>query len=217
MADRPGALLTKKLTVLCVDDHHLVLEGIGLIIDRQADMRVVAKASNGHEAIEQFKRHNPCVTLMDLQLGSFTGVETIRTIRRLDPAAKIIAVTTYQGDEDIHRALKAGAITYLLKDTLSDDLIRVIRQVHQGQRPALSHDVQAKLDERAQLPTITPREHEVLELIGIGMQNKEIAASLGISEETVQVHVKNILAKLGTRDRTGAVAVALRRGILHVQ
>ena len=206
----------KTLTVLCVDDHRLVLEGIGLIIDRQPDMRVVARATNGLEAIEHFRTHYPRVTLMDLQLGSFSGVDTIRAIRRIDPAARLIAVTTYQGDEDIHRAIKAGATTYLLKDTLSDDLIRVIREVDQGLHPALPHEVQAKLDERAQLPTLTPREHEVLELIGHGMQNKEIAASLGISEETVQVHVKNILAKLRTRDRTAAVAVALRRGILHL-
>jgi DNA-binding NarL/FixJ family response regulator len=208
---------TSRITVLCVDDHRLVREGLTLIIERQPDMRVVGAAANGHEAIDLFTKYRPAVTLMDLQLGAMTGVQTIQMIRRQDPAARIIALTTYQGDEDIHRALEAGAVTYLLKDTLSDDLIRVVRAVHQGLQPALPADVQARLDERAQRPTLTPRELQVMELIGVGMQNKEIGASLGISEETVQVHVKNILGKLGTRDRTAAISVAVRRGIIHLR
>jgi two-component system, NarL family, response regulator len=208
---------TQKITVLCVDDHRLVREGLTLIIDRQPDMRVIGSASNGQEAIELFMRHRPCVTLMDLQLGAMNGVQTIKAIRREEPNARIIAVTTYGGDEDIHRALEAGAVTYLLKDTLSDDLIRVVREVHQGRHPALPANVQARLDERATRPTLTPRELQVIELIGIGMQNKEIGVSLGISEETVQVHVKNILAKLGARDRTAAISVAVRRGIIHLR
>lgn len=206
-----------RITVLCVDDHRLVREGIGLIIDRQPDMKVVASAANGQEAVELFRRYKPDVTLMDLQLGAMTGVQTIRAIRRQAPAARIVALTTYEGDEDIHRALEAGAVTYLLKNTVSDDLIRVVREVHQGLQPELPVDVRVRLEERAQRPTLTPRELEVVELIGDGMQNKEIGATLGITEETVQVHVKNILAKLGARDRTAAVAVAARRGIIHLR
>jgi two-component system, NarL family, response regulator len=208
---------TSRISVLCVDDHRLVREGIALIIERQPDMKVVGVAANGQEAIELFTRYRPAVTLMDLQLGAMTGVQTIQAIRRQDPSAKIVALTTYQGDEDIYRALQAGAATYLLKDTLSDDLICVVRDVHHGRQPALPPDVQARLAERAKRPTLTPRELQVVELIGVGMQNKEIGVSLGISEETVQVHVKNILAKLGARDRTSAIAVAARRGIIHLR
>jgi two-component system NarL family response regulator len=210
-------MLSKKISVLCVDDHRLVREGIGVFIDRQPDMKVVAFALNGHEAIELYSRHKPAVTLMDLQLGVTTGVQAIQAIRREDPNARIIALTTYHGEEDIYRALRAGAVTYLLKDTLSDDLIRVIREVHQGLQPALPPDVKARLDERATHAPLTARELQVVELIGVGMQNKEIGASLGISEETVQVHVRNILAKLGARDRTAAIAVAVRRGIVHLR
>lgn len=208
---------TGRITVLCVDDHRLVREGIALIIGRQPDMTVVASASNGNEAVDMFTKYRPAVTLMDLQLGAFSGVQAIQAIRRLDPNARIIALTTYVGDEDIHRALDAGAATYVLKDTVSDELIRVVRDVHKGLRPELAPDVKARLNERSKRPPLTPRELQVMELIGLGMQNKEIGASLGISEETVQVHVKNILAKLGARDRTAAVAVAVRRGIIHLR
>jgi DNA-binding NarL/FixJ family response regulator len=215
MTSQPAA--RPRISVLCVDDHRLVREGIAAIIDRQPDMRVVASAANGQEATELFARHRPAITLMDLQLGAMTGVQTILAIRRDHPDARIIALTTYQGDEDIHRALQAGAVTYLLKDTLSDDLIRVVREVHEGHRPELPPDVKARLAERALRPTLTPREVQVVELIGVGMQNKEIGVSLGISEETVQVHVKNILSKLGARDRTAAITVAARRGIIHLR
>ena len=206
-----------RITLLCVDDHRLVREGIALIIGRQADMTVVAAASNGHEAVDLFTKYRPDITLMDLQLGAFSGVQAIEAIRRLDPGARIIALTTYAGDEDIHRALAAGAVTYVLKDTVSDDLMRVVREVHQGRRPELAPEVKARLHERSKHPTLTPRELQVIELIGVGMQNKEIGASLGISEETVQVHVKNLLAKLGARDRTAAIGVAVRRGIIHLR
>ena len=205
-----------RITVLCVDDHRLVREGIALIIGRQPDMTVVASASNGHEAVEYFTKYRPAVTLMDLQLGAFSGVQAIQAIRRIDPEAHIIALTTYAGDEDIYRALDAGATTYVLKDTVSDDLIRVVRDVGAGRRPELAPDIKARLQERSKRPALTPREQQVIELIGLGMQNKEIGASLGISEETVQVHVKNLLAKLGARDRTAAISVAVRRGIIHL-
>ncbi len=205
---------TAPIRVLCVDDHRIVREGIALIIGRQPDMKVVGSAATGEEAIELFQRHHPSVTLMDLQLGRMSGVEAIRAIRRLDKNARIVVLTMYQGDEDIYRAVEAGAATYLLKDMLADDLIRVVREVHAGERP-VSPGVQALLSERAGRPTLTPREVQVVELIAQGMRNKEIAVSLGISEETAQVHVRNILAKLKVQDRTAVIQVAVRRGIIH--
>jgi DNA-binding NarL/FixJ family response regulator len=144
-----------------------------------------------------------------------SGLEAIRVIRHLDPEARIIVLTMYNGDEDIHRALAAGAATYLLKDMLADELMRVIRAVHTGQSELLPH-VQSRLEERATRPVLTPREVQVTELIGRGLRNKEIAWELGISEETVQVHVKSILNKLSVNDRTAAVQVAMRRGIIHL-
>jgi DNA-binding NarL/FixJ family response regulator len=206
---------TSRIRVLCVDDHRIVRDGISLIIGRQPDMEVVGSASSGEESVELFRRCNPDVTLMDLQLGSMSGVEAIRAIKSQDEAARIVVLTMYSGDEDIYRALEAGAVTYLLKDTLSDDLIRVVRDVHEGKQPISPH-VEARLAERAARPHLTPREVQVIELIAQGMRNKEIAATLGISEETAQVHVKNILSKLKVKDRTAAVSVALRRGIIHI-
>jgi two-component system, NarL family, response regulator len=205
-----------QIRVLCVDDHRIVREGLALIIARQPDMTVVGSAATGEEAVALFVRHRPDVTLMDLQLGAMSGVDAIRAIRREDAGARIVVLTMYHGDEDIHRALEAGATTYLLKDTLSDDLIGVVREVHAGGTPSIGPDVQARLAERAAGPTLTPREIQVVELISRGMRNKEIAAALGISEETAQVHVKNILAKLKVQDRTAAVNVALRRGMIHI-
>lgn len=208
---------TNRIRVLCVDDHRIVREGIALIINRQRDMEVVGTAASGEEAVELFKRRQPDVTLMDLQLGVMCGVQAIKAIRAENPAARVVALTMYQGDEDIHRAIEAGAAAYLLKDTLSDDLIRVVRAVHAGEQPAFPPDVRARLAERASRPTLTPRETQVVELVALGMRNKEIAASLAISEETAQVHVKNILAKLEAKDRTAAVNVAIRRGIVHIR
>ncbi|MBI3492624.1 MAG: response regulator transcription factor [Acidobacteria bacterium] len=203
------------IRVLCVDDHRLVREGIALIIGRQPDMTVVASAASGEESVELFRRHRPDITLMDLQLGAMSGAEATRRIVREDPGARIVILTMYQGDEDIYRALNAGAATYLLKDTLSDDLIRVIREVHAGQHP-IHPDIEARLAQRAGLSALTQREVEVLELVSRGMRNKEIAASLGISEETAQVHLKNILSKLKVQDRSAAITVGLRRGIIHL-
>jgi DNA-binding NarL/FixJ family response regulator len=204
------------IRVLCVDDHRIVREGIALIISRQPDMEVIGSAATGEEAVMLFKRERPDVTLMDLQLPTMSGLETIQAIRREDADARIIVLTMYQGDEDIHRSLAAGATTYLLKDTLSDDLIRFVREVHAGRRP-IRPDVKARLEERAAQPTLTPREIQVMELVSEGRRNKEIAAILGISEETVQVHLKNIFAKLKVSERTAAVNVALRRGIVHIK
>ena len=209
-------MTTPRISVLCVDDHRIVREGIGLIIARQPDMEVVGSAATGEEAVSLFKRDRPDVTLMDLQLATMSGLEAIQAIRREDADARIIVLTMYQGDEDIHRALSAGATTYLLKDTLSDDLIRFVREVHAGRRP-IRADVKARLDERATQPTLTPREVQVMELVSEGRRNKEIAVLLGISEETVQVHLKNIFAKLKVGERTAAVNVAIRRGIVHIK
>jgi DNA-binding NarL/FixJ family response regulator len=204
------------IRVMCVDDHRIVREGISVIINRESDMSVVGTASTGEEAVAVFRRERPDVTLMDLQLPRMTGLEAIRQIRQENPDARIIVLTMYQGDEDIHRALAAGAATYLLKDTLSDDLIRFVREVHSGRRP-LRPEVRAALDERALAPTLTPREIQVMELVAEGRRNKEIASSLAISEETVQVHLRNIFAKLKVSERTAALNVAIRRGIVHIR
>jgi two-component system, NarL family, response regulator len=203
------------ISVMCVDDHRIVREGIGLIVSRQQDMRMVASVASGEDALAAFRTHHPSVTLMDLQLGGMSGVETIRAIRHEAPRSRIVVLTIYQGDEDIHRALQAGATTYLLKDTLSDDLIRVIREVHHGLHP-IRPDIAARLAERAAGPTLTPREIQVVELLSRGMRNKDVAASLGISYDTAHVHVKNILAKLNVSDRSAAITVAIRRGIIHL-
>jgi len=202
------------ITVLCVDDHPVVLDGISQKISSQGDMRVVGLATDGRQAVELFKRHHPDVTLMDLQLPTTSGLQAIRAIRSNDPKARIVVLTMYQGDEDIFRALESGAATYLLKDTLSDDLVRVVREVYAGSTK-LPPNVATRLAARSTQRGLTTREVEVLERIAEGMRNKEIGAALRISEETVQVHVKNILSKLGVNDRTAAVTVAFRRGIIH--
>jgi DNA-binding NarL/FixJ family response regulator len=204
-----------SIRVLCVDDHRLVLQGIALIVGGYPDLEVVGCATTGEEAVALFRIHRPDVTLLDLQLPRMSGLETIREIRKEDPAARIVVVTMFQGDEDIHAALQAGAATYLLKDTLSDELVRVIREVHSGKRP-ISRDVQSRLAERLAYTSLTRREVEIVDLISQGLRNKDIAASLGISNETVQVHIKNIFEKLDVDDRTAAVNVALRRGIIHI-
>jgi len=204
-----------SIRILCVDDHRIVREGLSLIIGRQPDMVVVGSASSGEEAVEMFARHRPDITLMDLNLRGMSGLEAIKAIRRHDPRARIVVLTMHNGEEYIHRALEAGAASYVLKDTLSDNLVGTIRDVYEG-RPTLAPDVEARLAERAGNAHLTPREVQVVELISQGMRNKEIAATLGISFETAQVHVKNILAKLKVQDRTAAVSVAVRRGIIQL-
>jgi len=202
--------------VLVVDDHRIVRDGLSLIINRERDMSVVAAAATAEEGVDLYLRYRPDVTLMDLRLGSMSGVDAIRAIHAQNPAARIVVLTMSQGDEDIYSALQAGATTYLLKDTVADDLVTVIRDVHVGKHPTVGGQVQARLDERALRPHLTPREVQVTELISRGMRNKEIAAALGISEDTVQVHVRKILAKLGVQDRTAVVRVAVQRGIIHI-
>ena len=203
------------IRVMCVEDHRIVREGLALIINQEPDMKMVGACANGDEAVELFNTVRPDVTLMDLRLGATSGVDAIKAIRKVAPEARIVVLTMYEGDEDIFRAHQAGATTYLLKDTLSSDLVRVVRQVHAGERPVLP-EVQARLAERAAMPTLTAREVEVLQLISQGLRNKEVGAMLGITEGTVQIHVKNIFAKLQVNDRTGAVQVAVRRGLIHM-
>ena len=205
----------KRIRVLPVDDHRVMLDGLSLLIGRQDDMEVVASATTGEQAVELFHQHRPDVTLMDLQLPTMSGIEAIQQICRDAPDARIVVLTMYQGDEDICQALEAGAATYLLKDALSEELVRVIRDVHSGERPIPSN-VAERLEARRRQPSLTPREMDVVRLIAQGMRNKEIAVALGISEETAKVHVKNILAKLNVSDRAAVIPVALRRGIIHI-
>ena len=203
------------IRVLCTDDHLIVREGIELIINQQSDMTVIASAATGEEAITMYRTHKPDVTIMDLQLGTMSGVEAIRAIRHEDPQARIVVLTMYQGDEDVYRAMQAGASTYLFKDTISDDLIRVIRDVNAGEHP-VTPAVEARLAERASRPALTRRELQVLTCISRGMRNREIGDALGVAEDTVVVHIRNIFWKLNVKDRTEAAHVALRRGIIHV-
>ena len=209
-------MATPAIRVMCVEDHRIVREGLALIINQEPDMKVVGSCATVNEAIELYRTVHPDVTLMDLRLGTGSGVDAIKAIRADNAEARIIVLTMYEGDEDIFRAHQAGATTYLLKDTLSTDLVRVVREVHAGLRPVLP-EVQARLAERASMPTLTAREVEVIQLISQGLRNKEVGAMLGITEGTVQIHVKNIFAKLQVNDRTGAVQVAVRRGLIHMK
>ena len=193
----------------------MIRAGLAATIEPEPDMAVVASASNGREALEQFRQHRPDITLMDLKMPDMGGVDAIRGIRAEFPSAKIIVLSTYQGDEDIFRALEAGAVTYLLKDMIAEKMMGVIREVAGGGRPVLP-EIAQRLTDRMFKPSLTPRELEVLQLVAAGKRNKEIAGELNISDETVQGHVKNILAKLDVHDRTEAVAVAVRRGIVHL-
>ena len=201
------------IRILCVEDHALVREGIGLIINLQDDMKVIASATNGAEGVEMYRRHRPDVTLMDLKLPGMSGLDAIRAIRSDSADAKIVVLTMYDGDADINRSLKAGAAAYVLKDSLSADLIRTIREVHAGRSPILdSRDLSRRQTGRE----LTAREIEVIELIAQGQRNKEVAATLGISEETVQAHLRHVFTKLEVRDRAAAIAVAVKRGYVHL-
>jgi two-component system NarL family response regulator len=209
-------MAAEPIRVLCVDDHLLVREGITLVVERAGDIRVVGSFASGEEALARYIELRPDVVLMDVQLGGMSGIQAIRRIRALDAGARIIVLTVLQGDEDIYQALESGATAYLLKDTLSQDLVRVIREVYAGRRP-LGADVEARLSERASSPTLSVREVQVVELLAQGMRNKELAAVLGITERTAEVHVRNILGKLNVKDRTAVVSVAIRRGIVHLK
>ncbi|MGD0201427.1 MAG: response regulator transcription factor [Bryobacteraceae bacterium] len=205
----------EKIRVLVVDDHPIVRLGVAAIINAQQDMEVVAQTGTGQEAIELFGRHKPDVTLMDLRLPGMSGVEAIRSIREAHPRARFVVLTTYEGDEDIHQALAAGAQGYLVKGMSHEALVDALRRVHAGTR-FLPPPVARSLAARTPNSELSVREREVLSLIAQGRNNKEIAATLGITEGTVKCHVTMILSRLGVSDRTQAVVAAVHRGIVHI-
>jgi len=209
-------MTSKRIRVLVADDHPMVRAGLTATIDAEPDMCVVGAAAEGQEAVSLFRELRPSLTLIDLRMPVMDGVAAIQSIIGIAPAAKIIVLSTYQGDEDIYRSLKAGAITYLLKDMLADELVRAIRDVAAGARP-IPQAVGRKLAERMRHTPLTPREMDVLRLVAQGFQNKEIAAALSIADQTAQGHVKSILDKLDAHDRTEAVAVAARRGLIRFE
>ena len=203
------------IRIMIVDDHPVVREGLAALVERREDMTVVAEASDGNEAIALFHQHRPDVTLMDLRMPNMDGVTAITRIREAYSNARIIVLTTYDGDEDIYRGLRVGAKGYMLKDAPREELLGAIRAVHAGQT-RIPTEVAAKLAERMNSPELTPREREVLNLIVAGHSNQEIGNALFITEGTVKAHVNSILSKLNVSDRTQAVGVALKRGIVHL-
>ncbi len=203
------------IRVLTADDHPLLREGVGALIASQGDMRLVAEASNGREAVEQFRSHRPDITLMDLQMPDMSGIDAIIAIRSEFPDARIIVLTTYAGDALCKRAMKAGAYAYTLKGNVRKDLLDTIRAVRAG-RKFIHAEVAAELATHAADDSLSEREIEVLFLIAAGNSNKLVADRLAISEDTVKGHVKNILSKLGVNDRTHAVTAALKRGIIEL-
>ena len=206
---------TRPVRLLVVDDHHIVRQGLIALLSTVPEMEVVAEASDGKQALELYRRHQPDVTLMDLRMNSMNGVETTRAIRAEFPNARIIVLTTFDGDEDIYRALQAGARGYLLKGMDTEELLAAIRTVHSG-KSRIPAPVAERLAERMNAPALTERETEVLRLIVGGNSNKEIAAALFISEATVKTHINSLLSKLGVTDRTQAATTALQRGIVHL-
>lgn len=204
-----------RLKILCIDDHPLMRAGVVRVIGLQPELTVVAEGSTGEEAVELFKQHRPDITVMDLQLPGMGGLQAIRAIRQVASDAKIVVLTMYDGGENIISAVRAGAAGYVMKDSVPEDLIRVIHEVSAG-RTAFPGDVDARGTDRSDYPPLTAREKEVLELLVKGMRNKEIAARLGISEDTTRVHLRSIFLKLDVHDRTAALVVALRRGLVHI-
>jgi DNA-binding NarL/FixJ family response regulator len=209
MSNDPG-----QIRILSADDHPLIREGIAGLVAAQPDMNLVAEAANGREAVQQFRRHRPDITLMDLQMPDMSGLDAIIAIRGEDPEARIIVLTTYAGDLQALRALRAGARAYLLKDTLHKELLTTIRAVQAGKK-SISPEISYQLAEHATDDALTAAEVRVLDLIAKGNANKEIAAKLATSEDTVKGQVRNILSKLGAKDRTHAAMIGLKRGIIE--
>ena len=207
--------MSERIRILVAEDHLVARVGVTTIVNMQEDMTVVAEAANGHQAVEMFRLHQPDVTLLDMRMPGMGGVEAALVIRSEFPGAKMIALTTYGGDEDIRRALAAGVHAYLTKDVLHDELLKAIRAVHAGQT-YLPAAVAAALAAQMPRPDLSAREVQVLALIVQGQANKQIAFSLGIAEHTVKNHVKSILSKLGVQDRTQAATAAIQRGIIHL-
>jgi DNA-binding NarL/FixJ family response regulator len=208
MTDQTG------IRILSLDDHPLLRDGIAAIINSQADMTMVSQASSGAEAIQQYRIHRPDVTLMDLRLPDVSGIDAMIAIRTEFPEARIIMLTTFEGDVEIQRALEAGARGYLSKNMLPSELLQVIRQIHAGEK-SIPAEIAAQLAEHVSDDSLTAREVEVLQQIAGGNRNRDIAEMLNISEETVKVHIKHIMDKLDARDRTQAVGIGVRRGIIQ--
>lgn len=207
--------MKKKIQVLIVDDHFLLRIGLANSLNVESDMVCVAEATTGAEAIELYRKHLPDVVLMDLRLPDMNGVDTTAKLRAEFPNATVIVISTFDGEEDIYRALQAGARSYVPKSASRDELLNTIRTVYEGKH-SLPTPVAARLAQRMQRRELTEREHEVLRLIVDGMTNKQIAAALHITEVTVKLHVSNILTKLGAQDRTHASTLAIQRGIIHL-
>jgi len=207
--------MSDQIRVFSVDDHPLLREGIAALVNNQPDMTLIAEASTGAEALERFKQHMPDVTLMDLRLPDMSGIDILIAIRTEFPEARIIMLTTFEGDVEIHRALQAGARGYVLKNMPPSQLLDVIRQVHAGKK-RIPPEIASQLAEHMSDESLTEREVEVLRQVAAGNRNRDIANHLFISEETVKVHIKHIMEKLGATDRTQAVAIGVRRGIIQL-
>jgi DNA-binding NarL/FixJ family response regulator len=210
---RRKVTVTSKIRVLTVDDHPLLRSGIAAVIEGEEDIMVVGEATNGKEAVQSFRVHRPDVTLMDLQMPVMNGIDAIVAIRREFPGARIVILTTYEGDAQAVRALKAGASGYLLKNMLREELVKTIRSIHAGQR-RVPPEIAAGIAEHVADETLTDREIEVLRKVAAGTPNKIIASQLAISEATVKTHIKTILSKLRANDRTHAVTIAMKRGFI---